>query len=247
MTTQPGQVAAAAQVQAQQQQQQQQPPQQQPAQQQQQPAQQQPPMMLQVDGTGDTSSDEDEEEEDEYDEDEDEDKDKDGGEDGQVEEVSFLVDFEWWTHSEYYRKIWSRSYQQYRLPFPWILYTSCACATLLQMSFDKMLLIDFKVLCAVCIGCMWNSVGRKLSLYISICSRFQIQSLNLSHLQITDTRREVKQSAACCCSAREQWKISLTQGHHSWGCGHRRAMFNQLPHPHFSYWSGITLATAQAQ
>lgn len=86
MTTQPGQVAAAAQVQAQQQQQQQQPPQQQPVQQQQQPAQQQPPMMLQVDGTGDTSSDEDEEEEDEYDEDEDEDKDKDGGEDGQVEE-----------------------------------------------------------------------------------------------------------------------------------------------------------------
>lgn len=44
-------------------------------------------MMLQVDGTGDTSSEEDEDEEEEYDEDEEEEKDKDGGEDGQVEEV----------------------------------------------------------------------------------------------------------------------------------------------------------------
>ncbi|CAM9341791.1 unnamed protein product [Lampetra planeri] len=42
--------------------------------------------MLQVDGTGDTSSEEDEDEEEEYDEDDEEEKDKDGGEDGQVEE-----------------------------------------------------------------------------------------------------------------------------------------------------------------
>ena len=44
--------------------------------------------MLQVDGTGDTSSEEDEDEEEDYDDDEEEDKEKDGAEDGQVEEVS---------------------------------------------------------------------------------------------------------------------------------------------------------------
>uniref|UniRef100_A0A8C9RMB0 Ral transcription factor IIA subunit 1 n=1 Tax=Scleropages formosus TaxID=113540 RepID=A0A8C9RMB0_SCLFO len=53
---------------------------------QQQPPVVQPPVMLQVDGTGDTSSEDEEEEE--YDEDEEEDKEKDGGEDGQVEEES---------------------------------------------------------------------------------------------------------------------------------------------------------------
>lgn len=44
--------------------------------------------MLQVDGTGDTSSeeDEDEDEEEDYDDEEEEDKEKDGAEDGQVEE-----------------------------------------------------------------------------------------------------------------------------------------------------------------
>lgn len=56
---------------------------------QQQPAQPQPPLVLQVDGAGDTSSEEEEEEEEDYDDDEEEDKEKDGGEDGQVEEVSF--------------------------------------------------------------------------------------------------------------------------------------------------------------
>uniref|UniRef100_A0A8C2WZ95 General transcription factor IIA, 1 n=1 Tax=Cyclopterus lumpus TaxID=8103 RepID=A0A8C2WZ95_CYCLU len=49
------------------------------------PPQPQAPMILQADGTGDTSSEDDEDEE-EYDEDEEEEKDKDGGEDGQVEE-----------------------------------------------------------------------------------------------------------------------------------------------------------------
>uniref|UniRef100_A0A8C6MND5 Transcription initiation factor IIA subunit 1 n=1 Tax=Mus spicilegus TaxID=10103 RepID=A0A8C6MND5_MUSSI len=49
-----------------------------------QPAQQQAPLVLQVDGTGDTSSEEDDEED--YDEEEEEDKEKDGAEDGQVEE-----------------------------------------------------------------------------------------------------------------------------------------------------------------
>lgn len=82
MAPQPGQPAAAAQVQ--------------PVQQvpgaapqvapQTQPQTQQPPMMLQVDGAGDTSSEEDEDEEEEYDEDEEEEKDKEGAEDGQVEE-----------------------------------------------------------------------------------------------------------------------------------------------------------------
>lgn len=51
-----------------------------------QPAQQQAPLVLQVDGTGDTSSEEDEDEEEDYDDDEEEDKEKDGAEDGQVEE-----------------------------------------------------------------------------------------------------------------------------------------------------------------
>ena len=49
-----------------------------------QPAQQQAPLVLQVDGTGDTSSEEDEEED--YDDEEEEDKEQDGAEDGQVEE-----------------------------------------------------------------------------------------------------------------------------------------------------------------
>lgn len=62
-----------------------------PQQQAQQQSQPQPPMMLQVDGAGDTSSEEDEDEEEEYDEDDEEEKDKDGGEDGQVEEVSFWM------------------------------------------------------------------------------------------------------------------------------------------------------------
>ncbi|XP_029281455.1 LOW QUALITY PROTEIN: transcription initiation factor IIA subunit 1 [Cottoperca gobio] len=86
MAQQPGQ-AAAAQVQQLQQAQGAAAPQvavQPQAQQQAQP--QQPPMMLQVDGTGDTSSEEDEDEEEEYDEDEEEEKDKEAGEDGQVEE-----------------------------------------------------------------------------------------------------------------------------------------------------------------
>ncbi|XP_043934376.1 transcription initiation factor IIA subunit 1 [Protopterus annectens] len=47
---------------------------------------QHPPLMLQVDGTNDTSSEEDEDEEEDYDEDEDEEKEKDGDDDGQVEE-----------------------------------------------------------------------------------------------------------------------------------------------------------------
>ncbi|KAL1789535.1 transcription initiation factor IIA subunit 1 [Sigmodon hispidus] len=51
-----------------------------------QPAQQQAPLVLQVDGTGDTSSEEDEDEEEDYDDDDEEDKEKDGAEDGQVEE-----------------------------------------------------------------------------------------------------------------------------------------------------------------
>ncbi|XP_018583192.1 transcription initiation factor IIA subunit 1-like isoform X2 [Scleropages formosus] len=69
LTVQPGQAASQVQPQAQQQ-----------------PPVVQPPVMLQVDGTGDTSSEDEEEEE--YDEDEEEDKEKDGGEDGQVEEES---------------------------------------------------------------------------------------------------------------------------------------------------------------
>jgi transcription initiation factor TFIIA large subunit len=66
-----------------------------------QPAQQQAPLVLQVDGTGDTSSEEDEDEEEDYDDDEEEDKEKDGAEDGQVEEVSFYKSFEKKRHSSF--------------------------------------------------------------------------------------------------------------------------------------------------
>lgn len=59
-------------------------PQQQP-QAQPQPQAQQPPLMLQVDGTGDTSSDDEEDEEEEYDEEDEEEREV--AEDGQVEEV----------------------------------------------------------------------------------------------------------------------------------------------------------------
>lgn len=65
-------------------------PQQQP-QAQPQPQAPQPPMMLQVDGTDDTSSEEEDEEE-EYDEDDEEEKEKDAGEDWQVEEVCGLIE-----------------------------------------------------------------------------------------------------------------------------------------------------------
>ncbi|TNM95181.1 hypothetical protein fugu_017940 [Takifugu bimaculatus] len=59
-------------------------PQQQQPQAQPQPQAQQPPMMLQVDGTGDTSSDDEEDEEEEYDEEDEEEREV--AEDGQVEE-----------------------------------------------------------------------------------------------------------------------------------------------------------------
>ncbi|XP_068198993.1 transcription initiation factor IIA subunit 1 isoform X1 [Antennarius striatus] len=85
MAQQPGQTATAQVQQAQGAAAPQAPPQQQP-QPQAQPQAQQPPMMLQVDGTGDTSSEDEEDEEEEYDEDDEEEKDKDGGEDGQVDE-----------------------------------------------------------------------------------------------------------------------------------------------------------------
>ena len=37
----------------------------------------------------------------------------------------------------------------------------------------------------------------------------------------------------------EQWGVRcLAQGHFSHGCGHRRAVLNHFPRPHFSYWVG---------